>query len=97
MSYFIFKTSCHATPKINFLLEKENESNWKKLMIDPQTLTEDSSEPGDIKFKIRNHIFNNLVDSLRVLFEEISVKEASGDLKEKSKVLLKLLYSKFSS
>jgi hypothetical protein len=51
----------------------------------------------DVKIKLRSFLVQNLIDSFTVLFEEFSTKDSSVDIKEKSKTLLKLLYSNFSS
>lgn len=56
----------------------------------------DQNSKIDMNKRIRFFVLNNIVlDSLRVLFEEFSLKETSLDLKEKSKALLKLLNTIF--
>ncbi|CAF0720691.1 unnamed protein product [Brachionus calyciflorus] len=80
---------------INILkTSKENES-WKKLIDQESKIGSDLTEL-DIQIKLRHYIiFNLILDSLNVLFNEFVIKETSLDLKEKSKSLLKILNSSF--
>jgi hypothetical protein len=69
----------------------ENRELWNKLVtkatVDPQLELNGNT--------FRQFIVSNLVDNLRVLFEDFSLKESNLDIKEKSKTLLKILFSNF--
>ena len=61
-----------------FKREKTNEDTWKKVLID--------------ELKLREAMVKNILESLKVIFEEFS-SDSNLDIKEKSKLLLKALYA----
>ena len=63
-----------------FKREKSNEDSWKKVLIDD--------------LKLKEAMVKNILESLKVIFEEFS-SDSNLDIKEKSKLLLKTLYTLF--
>jgi hypothetical protein len=50
-------------------------------------------ETADNTFRL--FVLNNLVENMRVLFEDFALKESNLDVKEKTKSLLKILNTSF--
>jgi len=61
-----------------FKREKSNEETWKKVLSD--------------ELKLKELMVKNILESLKVIFEEFS-SDSNLDIKEKSKLLLKSLYT----
>jgi hypothetical protein len=70
--------------------EQEDKEAWSS-MINKRTMLIDES----IETSFRGFVLNNIVESLRVLFDEFASKDSSLDIKEKSKTIIKILNSYF--
>ena len=71
--------------------KEDSDDAWSKLIH--KSTVDTAIEQNENTF--RNYVTQNLIDSLRVLFDEFASKESNLDIKDRAKMLLKALNSHF--